>query len=520
MVRNGRGTTAAVVAAAGGLSLSLAALSLGAVPLLASLGDRASNKRKRGSPLSPSRWYASQDSDGRVGDAAADVLARVADGGVEPMLRCEVWPLLLGLRDANDTAVEQEQARRRRRERYRQLRERCEELHEMLSGRSGAAMGASGDEPPADLGTFTETLPVIRADVPRTPFRTGAFQSHWEADRLAESASEDDLTTTTAATAAPTGGGGDANGAHLRGANSGAKLPRLEPVKSVPAEHQPTWRTAQAERLAAVLQSYALLDPVVGYCQGMNEIAAHFLDAIPDESEAFWCFEKFLRGYWCHFVMGGHVGSPGGGSGGGSGGATPGAGSNNGKRGGARGGTFRPRSSNVRDRLHELGDILRRCDPPLWKHVQLLGAQECMFAFRQVVVLMARELPPAETLYLWEALMARGDHVSSADVVTEEDEEGDDGEEGEEDEGDGKDAGTEEGSEFGAGDGRLFLHVVAAAFIQARNIAFGCHEFDQLLHASHHAVANKTLAAAPLLATATRLMAKGYRAPGMAFPTK
>ena len=110
------------------------------------------------------------------------------------MLRCEVWPLLLGLRDANDTAVEQEQARRRRRERYRQLRRRCEELHEMLSGRSGAAMGASGDEPPADLGTFTETLPVIRADVPRTPFRTGAFQSHWEADRLAESASEDDLT--------------------------------------------------------------------------------------------------------------------------------------------------------------------------------------------------------------------------------------------------------------------------------------------------------------------------------------
>ena len=516
MVRNGRGTTAAVVAAAGGLGLSLAALSLGAVPLLASLGDRASNKRKRGSPLSPSRWYASQDRDGRVGDAVADVLARVADGGVEPMLRCEVWPLLLGLRDANDTAVEQEQARRRRRERYRQLRQRCEELHEMLSGRSGAAMGASGDEPPADLGTFTETLPVIRADVPRTPFRTGAFQSHWEADRLAESASEDDLTNHSSThrstePPAPTGGGGDANG----------ELPRLEPVKSVPATHQPTWRTAQADRLTNVLQSYALLDPAVGYCQGMNEIAAHFLDAIPDESEAFWCFEKFLRGYRCHFVMGGHVGSPGGG---GSGGATPGSISkasgrdaNDKRRGNKRGyrQTAQRRSANVRDRLHELGDVLRRCDPPLWKHVQLLGAQECMFAFRQIVVLMARELPPAETLYLWEALMARGDHV-----VTEEDEgEGEEDEgEGEGEEGDGNDANDE--GEFGAGDGRLFVHVVAAAFIQARNIAFGCHEFDQLLHASHHAVANKTIAAAPLLATATRLMAKGYRAPGMAFPTK
>ena len=227
----------------------------------------------------------------------------------------------------------------------------------MLSGRSGAAMGASGDEPPADLGTFTETLPVIRADVPRTPFRTGAFQSHWEADRLAESASEDDLTTTsTSSEAAPTGGGGDANGA------TGRELPRLEPVKSVPAEHQPTWRTAQADRLTNVLQAYALLDPAVGYCQGMNEIAARFLDAIPDESEAFWCFEKFLRGYRCHFVMGGHVGSPGGG---GSGGATPGSISkasgrdaNDKRRGNKRGyrQTAQRRSANVRDRLHELGD--------------------------------------------------------------------------------------------------------------------------------------------------------------------
>ena len=100
------------------------------------------------------------------------------------------------------------------------------------------------------------------------------------------------------------------------------------------------------------------------------------------------------------------------------GGGTPGRAQNDKRRKQTRLPTRPRRSANVRDRLHELGDVLRRCDPPLWKHVQLLGAQECMFAFRQIVVLMARELPPAETLYLWEALMARGDHV-----VTEEDEE-------------------------------------------------------------------------------------------------
>jgi len=219
MVRSGRGTTAAAVVAAGGLGLSLAALGLGAATLTGALGDRTGgNKRKRGSPLSPAKWYAAQDADGRVGDAMEAVREKVREGGIEPMLRCEVWPLLLGLRGPNDTAVEQEQARRRRAARYRALRRRCEELHELLSGRSGAAMGASGEAPPADLGTFTETLPVIRADVPRTPFRTGAFASHWEADRLAQSASEDDLSGSNPKPAAD--------------GSSHTTLPRLEPVKS------------------------------------------------------------------------------------------------------------------------------------------------------------------------------------------------------------------------------------------------------------------------------------------------
>ena len=133
MVRSGRGTTAAAVVAAGGLGLSLAALGIGAATLTGALGDRTGgNKRKRGSPLSPAKWYAAQDADGRVGDAMEAVREKVREGGIEPMLRCEVWPLLLGLRAPNDTAVEQEQARRRRAARYRALRRRCEELHELL----------------------------------------------------------------------------------------------------------------------------------------------------------------------------------------------------------------------------------------------------------------------------------------------------------------------------------------------------------------------------------------------------
>ena len=52
------------------------------------------------------------------------------------------------------------------------------------------------------------------------------------------------------------------------------------------------------------------------------------------------------------------------------------------------------------------------------------------------------------------------------------------------------------------------LEASLAAFIQARHVVFGCREFDDLLHAAHHAVAAKCVAAAPLLASARRLAAQ------------
>ena len=182
--------------------------------------------------------------------------------------------------------------------------------------------------------------------------------------------------------------------------------------------------------------------------------------------------------------------------------------------------------SGVRDVLRDLGVVLRRCDPPLWKHVRLLNAQECMFAFRAVVVLLARELPPPETTFLWEALMASGDHLVFRDEKASESGDARDSDASPESETVSSDArgfpptppawmestnrrpAVEPG---GAGDGRMLLHCVAAVFVQARHLVFGCREFDDLLHASHHAVSAKCGAAAPLLESARRLMAQPWR---------
>ena len=199
-----------------------------------------------------------------------------------------------------------------------------------------------------------------------------------------------------------------------------------------------------------------------------------------------------------------------------------------------------------------------------------------MFAFRAVVVLMARELPPGETVFLWEVLMAAGDHLTEPELEEEEpaavvgggrwrnhsgaggdengatteenenlekkkkkkngEEEADsssssrngnrsgnwngDGDEDEEEDGAGVGAGVGVASDQdgarqklrvfrpadGAGGGLMFLHVVAAAFLHSRNVVFGCHELDDLLHASHHTIASKNTGASALLASARRLM--------------
>jgi len=316
----------------------------------------------------------------------------------------------------------------------------------------------------------------------------------------------------------------------------------------------------------------------VGYCQGMNEIAAFFLDNVPDESEAFWCFSTFLEAYRPHFVISGGSSSSGssarrgeafeargGSSSPGRSGATSRRSSIDGGGEGSGVGEKEPRpfAATVRERLGELGRILERCDPPMWKHVQLLGGSECMFAFRAVVVLLARELPPSEAAFLWETLMAARDHVEdpralqpgagpgemwaakkNAGAPREKNlnptagssggggggvrkkprapEEEEDGVSSPREEGFPKKGSPEEGggdADGGAtpaegglgGNGRLFLHCVAAAFTRQRHLVFACKEFDDLLHAAHHAVANKCVDAGVMLASARELMAHEWR---------
>lgn len=565
--RRAKRAAATAVVAAAGLGFGVAALGLGAAAFAAGEWRHrrdgrgafaAASPGRRRRPLSDREWRGAIDREGRVAEGKfASVLRRAASDGVAPDIRPEVWPLLLGVRRPESTAVEQEQRRRDRRAGYDALLARRDELEKILgssgpgspslfrnpgtnaqSARSrqksafGTRVFAPNDDERSslnpyvearvdqrrdpsrqkrDLATYAESVPVIRADVPRTAFTpNGAFETHWRLERDAECE------------------------------YSAAKNDSEE--KETKTKNVPTWQAAQSSRLTNVLVAYALHDPSVGYCQGMNEVAARFLENVVDESEAFWCFAAFLEAYRPHFVISAardfddDVTVNDGVDGGVhvkrsrdaaflSSWRTPGRRAEQARREKTNQSVRRrededddrkqigsedfgfeshePPRESVRDVLRDLGVILRRCDPPLWKHVRLLHAQECMFAFRAVVVLLARELPPPETTFLWEALMASGDHLAGFPNPS--------------------DASDENASESdsthrrpivepgGAGNGRMLLHCVAAVFVQARHLVFGCREFDDLLHASHHAVSKKCFAAAPLLESARRLMAQPWR---------
>jgi len=521
--RRAKRAAATAVVAAAGLGFGVAALGLGAAALAAGEWRHrrdgrgafaAASPGRRRRPLNDREWRGAIDREGRVAeDKFASVLRRAASDGVAPDIRPEVWPLLLGVRRPESTAVEQEQRRRRRRAAYDALLARQDELDEMLGSKeallfsespalvgrprgraspgtparnargTGASTGTSGSPRAAsapgtsarDLSVYAESVPVIRADVPRTAFYPGgAFETHWRLERDAER--------------------------ETSGANE-TKTETRKPEnqnQNLKPENVPTWQAAQRARLTRALAAYALRDPKVGYCQGMNEVAARFLENVVDESEAFWCFAAFLEAYRPHFIIADEDAE-------------------------TSGECFKKNEnarSGVRDVLRDLGVVLRRCDPPLWKHVRLLNAQECMFAFRAVVVLLARELPPPETTFLWEALMASGDHLVFRDENEKKFSASDSGDARD---GTASPEAVSHGGGFpptnrrpavepgGAGDGRMLLHCVAAVFVQARHLVFGCREFDDLLHASHHAVSAKCGAAAPLLESARRLMAQPWR---------
>jgi len=320
----------------------------------------AQRERERRKPLQPEQWYSGQDSAGASRNFDA-ILEKVRLRGVATCLKPQLWPYLLQLYDPASSGVERAEQHRVLATDYAQLLENCEKLDSDIIDEVGeggilmpSAMQSSPAKPDLDrlaIMNFEESQRIIVMDAVRTEM--GALAS-------LEAQSRGD-----AGGCAAGGGGGDAPPPPPPGAM--VWNGRLAREMLAASEHLSPYARRAAARLISLLSAYAVYDPEIGYCQGMADLAAPFVALVPDDVEAFWCFERLMRHSRANFAHSGE---------------------------------------GVRAQLRMLGRVLEHKDPVLMHHLRHVGAGECLFAYRMVLVLMRRELSLANCLLLWEMLWA------------------------------------------------------------------------------------------------------------------
>ncbi|KAJ8760779.1 hypothetical protein K2173_021817 [Erythroxylum novogranatense] len=83
------------------------------------------SRRKRKRALTPRQWRSLFTTEGKFRDGGIKFLKKVRSGGVDPSVRSEVWPFLLGVYELNSSKHERETIRTQKRKEYEKLRRRC-----------------------------------------------------------------------------------------------------------------------------------------------------------------------------------------------------------------------------------------------------------------------------------------------------------------------------------------------------------------------------------------------------------
>ncbi|XP_073284853.1 rab GTPase-activating protein 22-like isoform X2 [Primulina huaijiensis] len=86
------------------------------------------SRRKRKHLLLPHQWRNLFTPDGKLRDNGVKLLKKVRSGGVDPSIRAEVWPFLLGVYDLSSSKEERDVTRTQKRKEYENLRRQCRQF--------------------------------------------------------------------------------------------------------------------------------------------------------------------------------------------------------------------------------------------------------------------------------------------------------------------------------------------------------------------------------------------------------
>lgn len=283
------------------------------------------------------------------------MLEEVCEKGMEPQLRPEVWPFLLGVYSPDSTREDRQKQYQALSLAYYGLIHDCQDTEAALD-ESVLRIGTAGvqsqneivNQIPSQLVQFAEAQRIIVLDAIRTDFRSSS---------------------------APQGASSPGRLSSLINGWRGTKevgevgiwISRVARSMLDDASHLGPEKRRQAIRLIALLSAYSVHDPETGYCQGMSDLAATFLMLMEDDVLAFWCFERLMRRARCNFAVD---------------------------------------ESGIFAHLRALGKLLERSDPGLYHKLRHIGAVECHFAYRMIVVLLKRDLTFEQVSVLWEMLWA------------------------------------------------------------------------------------------------------------------
>ncbi|XWS48628.1 hypothetical protein CRYUN_Cryun13aG0092600 [Craigia yunnanensis] len=92
------------------------------------------SRQRKKHALSPQKWRSLFTPEGRLRDGGVKFLKKVRSRGVDPSIRAEVWPFLLGVFDLNSSKEERDAVRTEKRKEYEKLRRECRRLLKHSTG--------------------------------------------------------------------------------------------------------------------------------------------------------------------------------------------------------------------------------------------------------------------------------------------------------------------------------------------------------------------------------------------------
>lgn len=324
-----------------------------------SWGPEFEQKLKPYAPLSMSEWERAFET-GPSGtrclrNGGLDVIRRVRLGGCEGSVRAEVWPFLLGLYAFASTAEEREAERERREAGFEEL---CRQARLV----SRCAQIAESQQACPSWEELVGRLPEAFRGPPREgDGGLGAFIV-WRKTMRLDAVRVNDQWVPHSSQGVP---------------DADRVLRMLQEAGLEDWEHLSLEQQLHAVRLVRLLEAYAVYDPLIGYCQGMTDLLSPFVALLDDDCDAFGCFAKFMES--------------------------------------ARH-NFRTDEVGIRRQLDSVSQILAACEPRLYRHLTSVGAQDCLFAYRMVLVLLRRELSFEDTVSLWEVLWAEAAAAAASEA--------------------------------------------------------------------------------------------------------